>query len=84
MTAENDDLIKVTMDAVGDTLRQYLENNSLEHYDIGILHADGSVAGVLISKKAYDFLLAKIEEADDARDEEIAEQWLNSEERNAE
>jgi PHD/YefM family antitoxin component YafN of YafNO toxin-antitoxin module len=53
---------------VGGELQQLLKEENPVDEDIGILDAEGHLYGVIITKDAYDFFLAKTEEKENRVD----------------
>ena len=71
---------KVCVDSVGTQLRDMLENPDPVDEDIFINSGEGDVLGVVISEKAYNFFLEKVEEEEDRIDRETAEEFHRTKE----
>jgi hypothetical protein len=69
---------EVRKSQIGESLVQLLaEEHPLEE-DIGILDEDGNLLGVVITPRAYDFFLRKVEEAEDEMDNQSVENFRGS------
>jgi hypothetical protein len=68
---------EVRKSQIGESLVQLSEEHPLEE-DIGILDEDGSLLGVVIEPRAYDFFLRKVEEAEDEMDNQSVENFRGS------
>ncbi|WP_278404869.1 hypothetical protein [Pseudoalteromonas ruthenica] len=71
---------EVCVDSVGTQLRDMLENPDPVDEDIFINSGEGNVLGVVISEKAYNFFLEKIEEEEDRIDRETVEEFHRTKE----
>lgn len=71
---------EVCVDSVGTQLRDMLENPDPVDEDIFINSGEGDVLGVVISEKAYNFFLEKVEEEEDLIDRETAEEFHRTKE----
>ncbi|TMO42598.1 hypothetical protein CWC05_10110 [Pseudoalteromonas ruthenica] len=71
---------EVCVDSVGTQLRDMLENPDPVDEDIFINSGEGDVLGVVISEKAYNFFLEKVEEEEDRIDRETAEEFHRTKE----
>lgn len=70
----------VDIGSVGKTLKEMLQNPDPVDEDIFIKSGDGEVLGVVISEKAYEFFLDKIEEEEDRIDQETVEEFHRTKE----
>jgi len=69
---------EVKRSEIGEKLIQLLAEEHPVEEDIGILDDDGNLLGVVISSQAYDFFLRKVEEAEDEMDDDSAEHFRGS------
>lgn len=74
---------EVKIEDVGNKLQELLREKHPIDEDIGILGNDGEVIGVVISKKAYEFFLKKVEEEEDRVDSQSVEEFNRSGEKDA-
>jgi len=61
-------LRKIKREQLGPALITLLDESEPVERDIGIFDDDDNLLGVVISERAYDFFLRKVEEAEDLQD----------------
>lgn len=65
----------IRQNQIGTALQEFLADAQPLEADIGIQDQNGQLLGVIISPDAYDFFLAKLEEAEDSQDRETVENF---------
>jgi len=75
---------RINKTEIGNKLITLMDEDNPIDEDIKIIDESGSIAGVVISDKAYQFFLEKIEEAEDVIDSKTVEDFHKSGEMNNE
>ena len=69
---------QIHIDAIGHRLTELLGESDPISEDIEIVDSNGSVIGVVISPRAYEFFLKKVEEEEDRIDNKTADDFHKS------
>ena len=70
----------INFDDVGNELKKLISGEDPISEDIGILDSNGDVIAVVIPNYLYNFLQQKVEEAEDAIDDEAVKDFHNNRE----
>ncbi|MEY4579162.1 MAG: hypothetical protein RL701_3865 [Pseudomonadota bacterium] len=66
---------QIRIDAIGQQLVDLLREKTPADEDIGIVDANGTLIGAVITPAAYKFFLQKVEEAEDLADQQSVEEF---------